>query len=246
MSKVKNVLMKNSPLILTSVAATGVAATAILTAQASFKAAEILRAEEEEAKEELTNEERFKLVWSLYLPAAGVGISTIASIILLNRVGYRRAAAATALYTVTDKAFKEYKDKVVEKIGEKKETELRDEVAQDAVEKNPPKDREVIITGSGNVLCYDSLTGRYFNSDIETIRKAENDINQKVLYEMYASLTDFYELIGLEPTALSEEMGWNVDDLLSLSFSTTLTEDKRPCISVDYRVAPIRGYDRMV
>lgn len=248
-------IKENAPAIMTTVSVVGVASTALLTARASFKASQVLQEEKSklqwdtiedpEPKQDLELKEKIKLTWPIYIPPATIAAITVANVIMLNRTGARRAAAATALYTVTDKAFTEYKAKVVEKIGETKEQTVRDEVAQDNVTKNPPKDREVIITGSGDVLCYDTITGRYFNSDIETIRKSQNDINQKILNDMYASLSEFYDLIGLAPTPYSEDVGWNVDDLLDLSFSTTLTEDGRPCVSMDYRVAPIVGYVRL-
>ena len=31
--------------------------------------------------------------------------------------------------------------------------------------------KEVIITSKGDTLCYDSVSGRYFKSDIGTIKK---------------------------------------------------------------------------
>lgn len=254
--KTKISLRNNSPLIFTVLATGGVVTTTVLTAQASFKASDLLREKLEEKKDQEENgdrnteefdwKEKVEIVWPLYIPAASVGVATIASIILLNRAGSRKTATATALYTMTDKAMREYQAKVVEKIGEEKETAIRDEVAQDNVTANPPVDREVIITGNGTVLFYDSITGRYFNSDVETVRKAQNDINHRVLNEMYASLSEFYELIGLATTPYSEDVGWNTDELMELEFSTTLTEDNRPCISMDYNTNPIKGYDRLV
>ena len=65
----------------------------------------------------------------------------------------------------------EYKTKVVQEIGKTKETKIHDEVVKDHISKNPPNIDNVIMTGSGDVLCYDMLSGRYFMSSYETIRQ---------------------------------------------------------------------------
>lgn len=254
LQKAQSIASNNAPAIMTGLAVTGLVGTVYFTTTATFKAAEIIAEEEErrrweneadhDVEQRLEFDEKFKLVWSLYIPAASLFVGTVGSIVFLNHIGARRAATATALYTITDKAFAEYKDKVVEKIGENKEQEVRDDIAQDRVRENPPT--EVIIAGSGDVLFYDSITGRYFNSTMETVRRAQNDINYAVINSMYASLSDFYDVIGLPSTSYSEDVGWNADALLDVSFSTVLTEDNRPCISINYDVSPIKGYYRMV
>ena len=238
----------NSPAILTAIGVTGTLTTSYLTGKASFKAAEVIRLAEEQGGTAEPGlpllKEHVRLVWKLYLPAAGMGFLTVGSIILANRIGTRRAAALAAAYSISEKAFAEYKEKVVEKFGEKKEQAVRDAVAQDRVTNNPPG-REVIIAGSGDVLCYDTFTGRYFNSDMETLKSAQNKVNYRVLNDMYASLTDFYNEVGLPPTAYSEEVGWNSDKLMELEFSATISDDGRPCIAVGFAVAPVRDYYRL-
>ncbi len=108
---------------------------------------------------------------------------------------------------------------------------------------NDPVDKQqVIITGGGEVLCYDLYTGRYFQSSMETLKKAQNDLNYTVLNHQYASLTDFYSLIGLSSTKSSDDVGWNADKLLELRFSATISDDGRPCITLDFVVAPIRNF----
>ena len=240
----------NSPLILTALGVTGALTTAYLTGAASFRAARYIRYEEssrgyEFDEEELELKEKVNLVWKLYIPAAASAGLTITAIFYANRIGTRRAAAVATLYSVSERAFDEYKKKVVEKVGAKKEQSYRDEVAQDRVTRDPVSSREVIITGNGDILCYESFTGRYFHSDMETLRKAQNDINYEVMNDSYASLSDFYNLIGLPQTSYSDEVGWNADKLLELQFSATLSEDGRPCISIEFVVAPVRHYNRL-
>jgi len=243
----------NSPTILTTIGVTGSLTTAYLTGKASFKAALIL-AEETYNEELADNEEEFtgltfqrklELTWRLYIPAASSAALTVFSIVSANRIGSRRTAALAAVYSLSEKALDEYKTKVVEKIGASKERKIRDEIAQDQVDKNPLSSREVIITGGGEVLCFDAYTGRYFYSDMEKLRKAQNDLNHQVLNSYYASLTDFYELIGLPRTSESDEVGWNSDEMLEIMYSTTLSEDGRPCISITFKVTPVRNFHRL-
>lgn len=246
--RTEKLITDNSSGILTGVGVAGVVTTAYLTGKASFKAAEVIRDAEEKAgapygSMELDLKERTLLVWRLYVPASLTGTLTIAAIIGSNRVGTRRAAALATAYTISEKAFVDYKEKVIEKLGENKEREVRDEIAQERITKNPPG--EVIIIAGGDVLCYEAFSGRYFMSNMESIKKAMNDTNYIINNNFYASLSDFYKKLGLPTTSYSEEVGWNSDNIIDIDFSTVLSEDERPCISIDFRVVPVRDYFRV-
>lgn len=235
----------NSPVILTAIGVTGVLSTAYLAARASFKSARMIDEHYEVMLDgdKLPIKKSVELCWKNYVPAATSATITIAAVICANRVEARRAAALAAVYTISERAFDEYKSKVVEKLGARKEQGIRDEIAQDQVTRNPVNNCEVIIAGTGEQLCYDTFSGRYFSSDMETLRKAQNDLNQQIINDSYASLSDFYYHVGLKATKTSSEIGWTTDKLMELRFSTVLSDDGRPCISVDFSVAPIRGYD---
>ena len=233
----------NSPAIFTALGVAGALTTAYLTGKASFKAAAVIQESEKEIDCPLKPREKVEDTWKLFIPPAGSAVVTIACIILANRIGSRRAAALAAAYAISERGFAEYKAKVIEKLGESKEQKVRDEVAQDRVKNNPFN--ELVIIGEGQVICYDSYTGRYFMSDMETLRKAENDINYQINHDYYASLTDFYNKIGLPPTSMSDSMGWNADKLLELETSAVLTETNKPCLAIDFRIQPIHGYSRL-
>lgn len=247
---VQKYAVDNSPSLLTAVGVTGTITTAFLTGKASFKAAELIKNEQarldmHETSHPLETMEKVALVWTAYIPAVVAGSCTVTSIVGANRIGSKRAAAMAAAYSISERAFAEYRDKVVEKLGEKKEQAYRDEIAQDRVRANPVDNKQIIITGNGDVLCYDAFSGRYFMSQMETLKAAQNDTNYKVLNHGYQSLSDFYERIGLPATDASEELGWNIDKLLELEFSTTMSEDGRPCISFSFYANPVRNYFRL-
>ena len=128
---------------------------------------------------------------------------------------------------------------MVETIGEKKEQSIRDAVAKDKMEKNPVSNREVVILERGNTLCFDTVSGRYFKSDIEKIKKAVNELNLRMRDEMYISLNEFYYEIGLNGTSIGDELGWNIDQgYIDLSFSSQLADDGTPCLVIEYHIAP--------
>jgi Family of unknown function (DUF6353) len=229
-SKAIKIFKSNSPEILTAFGVSGVLTTSYLVGKASFKASHILvgRPKEEEFKEKV------KLVWKCYIPAGISGVLTIGCIVGASKVNGRRTAAAVTAYSLTERAFSEYREKVVEELGKGKEKKIRDEIAQDRVAKTPPGSREVIVVGTGHVLCCELYTHRYFRSDMETLRKAQNDINARVNHELYVCLDEFYDLIGLPYTANSINIGWDSDRLMELEFSTVISEDGEPCIAFDY------------
>ncbi|SRR6266540_517707 len=246
----EKLIADRSPMILTAIGVTGTITTAVLTGRATLKARLLLQNvdpiyDPHNPHDAFTAKEQFLCVWKVYVPPVAVGALTVASIISANQIGTRRAAAMAAAYAVSEKAFVEYKEKVLEKIGENKERAIRDDIAQDQVNKNPITSQEIIITGGGGVLCYEPYTGRYFHSDMESLKKAQNDLNYQVLNNYYASLSDFYDLVGLPRTEMSDEVGWNSDDILELAFSVVLSEDGRPCISINFKTVPIRNYSRV-
>ena len=80
---------------------------------------------------------------------------------------------------------------------------------------------------------------------MEELKKAQNDLNHRILRDNYASLSDFYDMLGLEHTQDADDIGWNVDKLLEIEFSTCISPDQKPAISIRYRVEPIRGFHRL-
>ncbi len=252
--RVRFILNENSTTILTGVGVSGTIATAYLTGRASFKAANLITSEtvilQEEAPNgdgflELTKTSKVKLVWSLYLPPVGVGVLTITSIVMANKISSKQIAALTVASGISERAFQEYKAKVVEKLGERQDRAVRDEIAQDRVSNQPIGSREIILAGTGEVLCYDMTTGRYFQSTIEEIKKAENKVNHDVLHYNSVSLSEFYDEIGLPPTSYTDQVGWNMDNPIEVVFSTTMSSDQRPCIAIDFMKQPISGYDKI-
>lgn len=239
-------MKKHTPEILTGVGIAGMITTTVMAVRATPKALILIEDKKKEADvDELTAAETLKAAYKCYIPAAITGVASVACLVGASSVNARRNAALAAAYTLSESTLKDYQEKVIETIGEKKEQSVRDAMAKDKMDKDPVTNREVLITGKGKTLCYDAVSGRYFECDIDLIKKAEAKLNTRIRDEMYISLNDFYYEIGLTSVRLGDELGWNINDgYIELSFSSQLAEDGRPCLVVDYLVAPRYDYSK--
>lgn len=243
--------LDNAPAILTGVAVIGSLATAYLTGKATFRASKQIDEEWDRIISEtpdpwvFDNKDKVKLVWKEYIPPAIALTTTVASIVCANRVSTKRAAAMAAAYSLLEGRSTEYRDKVAEKFGVNKERQTQDELAQDQVSNHPPTNSQMVIMGNGKVLCYDRPSDRYFQSDMETIRGLQNDINAEVNEVGFANLDSLYTGLGIEPTDFGDELGWTRDSMLDIKFSAVITKDNQPCIALNYQCKPTREYAKM-
>ena len=244
----KTFMTKRSPEILTGIGIAGMITTTVLAVKATPKALMLLDEAENEKNADLTTVEKVKVAWKPYIPAAVTCTASVACLIGASSVSARRNAALATAYQLSTSALTEYKEKVVETIGEKKEKVVKDKIAQKKVEENPVSTNSVIVTGKGSTLCLDSLSKRYFESDIEKIRKAVNDLNYRMMSEMYISLNEFYSELGLDTTVIGDDLGWNIstDGMIEIEFSSQITDDGRPCIVIEYMVAPRYDYSKLM
>lgn len=247
---VKNVQMamaKRSPEILTGIGIAGMITTTVLAVKATPKAMRMLEVERDLKDDApLTPVETVKATWKLYLPAVVTGTVSVACLIGAGSVHAKRTAALATAYKLSETALTEYRDKVVETLGEKKEQAIKEKIDKDRVEKNPVSKTEVIVTKRGNTLCYDYLSDRYFESDIDLIKKAENTLNKQMLHDMcgYVSLNEFYDELGLNRIGVGDDIGWNVERLIDVRISSQIADDGRPCIVVGHENSPFYEYDQ--
>lgn len=247
---IKMNLSKHSPEILTGLGIAGMITTTILAIKATPKALDLIEDKKEELdinhREKLNAIETVKTTWKCYIPAAVTGITSVACLIGASSVNLRRNTALATAYNLSATALSEYKDKVIETVGEKKEQAIRDKVAEECIKKEPVNQSSIIVTGNGSTRCFDTITKRRFVSDIETIRRVVNELNRRMVNgEDYISLNEFYYELGMEDgSSIGDELGWNVArGLIDLHFSAQLDTDGTPCIVIDYAVAPKRGFN---
>ena len=178
---VRSTMDKHSPEILTGIGISGMITTTVLAVKATPKALELI-VEAKYKKEEETVEhnckvnkvsecmssdlkplEVVKAAWKPYVPAAITGSLSVACLVGASRVNFKRNAALATAYTLSEKVLKDYKDSVVETIGEKKEEKIKEKVTQKKVDKQPASKSEVVMVNSdGNVLFLEHVSHSYF------------------------------------------------------------------------------------
>lgn len=243
--------IKHSPELLIAFGILGMGSAAVMAVGVTPKAMELIEAAREHKLEEsgddtFTKKDVVKAAWKCYVPAAAVGVLSSLCLIGASSVHLRRNAALMTAYTLSESAMKEYQGKVIEQVGEKKEREIRDAVAKDDLQKHAVVNQTIIHTGKGNTKCLDSLSGRFFMSDRNLIDRAVNDLNRRMRSDMYISLNEFYEEIGLDPIEIGEMVGWNIDRgniQLDISYHPDPI-DGEPCLVIKYTLAPEHDYDR--
>lgn len=231
------IVKSNSPEILTGLGIAGVISTSYLSVRAGMQAAQMIDVDEQANNGRLTDTKerllaQFKLTWKSYIPPATAGIVTIACIVGSHKASGSRTAAAVTAYTVAERAMSEYKEKVIEQLGENKERKIHEEIIQEKVSSDTGKD--IVYLGKGDVLCCEMYTRRYFKSDMETLKKAQNAINYKIVNEHYVTLSELYDILDLDHTTDSDLMGWDSDKLLEFNFTSVLAHNEEPCLAFEY------------
>lgn len=237
---VENSVRRNSPSILMGLGIAGMFAAMFSAVRVTPEAlADIEQVKKDSRKDKLTKKEIVKATYKRYIPAAMTSAVSTACLLGSASISNRRNTALATAYSLSETAFRTYREKVVEAVGQQKEQAVRDEVAKEQLARNPMGSQTVIVAGDGEVLCYDATSGRYFTASVDRLRRAEHTINKRLRLEMYVSLNEFYFEIGLPPVKMGDDLGWNIDKYdLELRFSSHLTEKEAPCLVLDYHVYP--------
>lgn len=244
---VQTTLIKHSPEILTGFGIAGMLTTTILAVKATPKAMQLIEAKKQElGVDKLTPMETIKTAGKCYIPAAITGVVSAACMVGATSVNTRRNTVLATAYKLSETAFSEYKEKVVETIGEKQEHIVQEKIDKDHLERAASSNSEIIMTEKGNTKCYDRTSGRFFMSDIDQIKKSINELNHRLNVDMYVSLNDFYYILGLPETSLGDILGWNIArGLIEPRISANIVQDE-PCIVLDFETPPQSDYDSII
>lgn len=244
----RRAIVKHSPEILTGFGIAGMITTTVLAVRATPKALEAIKAKKEEKEvDKLSPIETVKATWKNYLPAAITCVASTTCLIGASSVSLRRNAALATAYKISETALYEYRNAVVETIGEKKEQAVRERVDKNKVEQTPLNQNAVIITKKGSTLCMDGFSRQFFESDIDELHKAMNRFNSILVRDGEACLNDLYDEFDIPHSEVGYKVGWNVyklgRDLVDLQTSAQIAPDGRPCIVVNCNPAPEWNYD---
>nr|DAN59182.1 MAG TPA: hypothetical protein [Caudoviricetes sp.] len=241
---VRSGLTKHSTEILIGLGVAGLLGTTILAVRETPKALKLLENKKKELDvEKLSVKDTVKTVWKNYIPCAVLAVTSVACIVGASNISARRNAALAAAYAIGNKAFSDYKEEVINLLGEEKDKEIKEKVADKLLKENPVTNKEVIITDNNEHLCYDEITGRYFKSSQNKIKEAQNVINDRLRDEMWVSLNDLYYELCLPNVRVGDDLGWNIDDgYLDIILSSRIAEDGTPCLTLDYSIGPRYDY----
>lgn len=239
---------KHSPELLVAFGITSMVSAVAFSIKATPKAVAILEKMDEEATEEEPVEpvDKAKAVIPIYIPtiiATGVGI---ACIIGASRINMHRNAVLAAAYTMSETTLAKYSDKIIEEFGKEKADEIRKATEIETMKDNPPP-KEVCSFQNAQVsdimskkLFFETLSGRYFYSSVDNIKKAENEFNRLMRDECFMSMNDWFDMIGLDSTSLGDDLGWNIDTegYVDLTYTSKLDENLNSAIVIGYTKLP--------
>lgn len=210
----KDFLRRNSSTILTCIGAVGVVVTAVMAVKATPKALDRIEKAKEEKGEDLTKMEIVKVAGPGYIPTVVTGAATIACIFGSNVISKRQQASLMSAYALLDNSYKEYKKKVDELYGKEAGQKVREEIAKDKY----TGDHELV--DNTKELFYDFYSGRYFESTMENVLKAEYELNRTLYVNGCVGVNEFYECLGIPTRPEYDELGWTCGQLESMYWHT--------------------------
>ena len=241
----KMFLKRNSSTILTGIGGVGVVATTVMAITATPKALKRIEIAKEEKGEELTKFEIVKTAAPVYIPTILTGATTLACIFGANALNKRQQASLMSAYALLDHSYKDYRNKVTEMYSDDANRVIQTELAKDAYEKE-----DEIEVEDGNTLFYDSFSGRYFETTMENVLRAEYELNRVFATSGYACLNEFYDDLHLEKFDYGEELGWSTYEMGEMYMHTWLEfvhtkvemDDGLECVIIEMPYPPTVGF----
>jgi hypothetical protein len=229
---------KHSPTLMFAGGVVGVVATVVLASKATLKVdavveeaavniskAKGLRSADHPDYSELDYNRDRTLIYvksatklvKLYGPAIVVGTCSIGLLTGAHVTLSKRNAGLVAAYAAVDKAFKEYRGRVVDELGEDKDREFRFGSAEKEIyseKKNGEPKVTRVKTAAGH-----SQYARFFdnmNLNFQTTREYnllflqghQNYLNDKLKARGHVFLNEAYDALGMERTVEGAVVGW--------------------------------------
>lgn len=198
-------LKKHGGTILAVAVSVGVVLTVVETGKATIKAQKLIEMNTV-PEEEYTTKDKVMDCYKFYIPAAVLGVGTIACILGSNALNRKQIASLTAAYMALGKTYQEYRKQVVERYG----TDIEKDILKDV---QTLKEEPLEISKTEKLLCYEPISKRYFHATEAELAEACYNLNRDFALNGEASVNDWCGYLGLEYIPELDTMGWCADYL---------------------------------
>lgn len=165
-------------------------------------------------------------LFKLYAPAIGLGVVSIAGILYSHNIMSKRAAGLAAAYAAVDKAFKDYRSRVVDRFGEELDKELRYNIKTKEIEETITNEdgttetikktvKEIDPSAIGDYSKFFDEYSTQWSKDPEYnlmfLKQTQNWANEVLRSRKYIFLNEIYEALGIPQTRAGSQVGWVYD-----------------------------------
>ena len=241
---------KHSPEILAVAGIVGIVTSGIMACKASTKLSGVI----EETKEQLdqvhdyvekngfsdkyTEEDSKKdtaIIYTqtavklvkLYGPAVILGTLSITAMLTSNNILRKRNIALAAAYTTVDKAFKDYRGRVVERFGEELDRELKYNLKEKEIEEvvTDENGEETAVKKTVKAMNPNDISeyARFFDESCSSwnksqfhnqmfLKQQQNYANDLLKAQGYLFLNDVYKMLGMDVAPYGQVVGWIYDE----------------------------------
>lgn len=162
----------------------------------------------------------------LYGPALTVGIVSITAILSSNNILRKRNVAIASAYAATERLFKEYRGRVIDRFGKEVDNELRYNIKKKEVQEVTVNEDGTVTTETKTVSVaegpfHDEFSRFFDESNPNWVKDAEKNkffimqverfANQKLQENKFVTLNEVYEALGFDKIAAGQVVGWTLD-----------------------------------
>lgn len=229
--------VKFSPEILTTVGVTGVITSGVLAARATLRLEDVLDSGRRRLADAIdladgghvppstVNTARLASaldIVKLYGPSVSLGLASLVCIISAQGILKKRNAALAAAYTTLEGAYKSYRDRVKEEIGEDKERDIYLNLKDEKV-KNAETGKEETITTMGDpsdvgpyVRLFDEANPNWTkqaDQNLFFLRAQQNYFNDLLRARGHIFLNEVLDGLGMDRSPAGAISGWRISDV---------------------------------
>lgn len=205
---VDKIIKLKASTILSVIAGAGVIATGVLSAIATPKAMDDLKKARKKKTEKLSKAEEIFVVGKNYIPAALVAGTTIMCIASADILNKKQQASLMGAYALADRSFKEYRKSLIELHGEEADKEVTDNIARRCYKYHFINDD----IPDEKVYFYEPYSKTILHRYEREIIDAEYHFNRNFSMAGYATLNDWFLMLGLPTTDYGDALGWYTCD----------------------------------